>query len=126
MRVEGCSEGEQSLTQGGRATKEDTGLFVGIDVAKLRNAVALAEPGRDGEVRYYGEVDASEISMRQLFKKLASRHGRLTICYEAGPTGYGCRAAAIRDANVASGKAPAPALAMASLPPSRSPYNFAC
>ena len=69
--------------------EEDTGLFVGIDVAKLRNAVALAEPGRDGEVRYYGEVDACDIGMRQLFKKLASRHGRLTICYEAGPTGYG-------------------------------------
>ncbi len=69
--------------------EEDTRIFVGIDVAKLRNAVAVAEPGRDGEVRYYGEVDASEISMSQLFKKLATRHGRLTICYEAGPTGYG-------------------------------------
>ena len=69
--------------------EEDTGIFVGIDVAKLRNAVAVAEPGRDGEVRYYGEVDASEVSMRQLFKKLASRHGKLTVCCEAGPTGYG-------------------------------------
>ena len=38
--------------------------FVGIDVAKLRNAVAVADAGRDGEVRYFGEVDASPDSMR--------------------------------------------------------------
>jgi len=49
---------------------EDTQVFVGIDVAKLRNAVAIAEPGRDGEVRYFGEVDASEASMRQLIKSM--------------------------------------------------------
>ena len=30
--------------------------FVGIDVAKLRNAVAVADAGRDGEVRFHGEV----------------------------------------------------------------------
>ena len=33
--------------------------FVGIDAAKLRNAVAVAEAGREGEVRYIGEFDAS-------------------------------------------------------------------
>ena len=32
--------------------------FVGIDVTKLRNAVAVTDAGRDGEVRYFGEVDA--------------------------------------------------------------------
>jgi len=58
---------------------EDTQVFVGIDVAKLRNAVAIAEPGRDGEVRYFGEVDASEASMRQLIKKLAGRHCKLSF-----------------------------------------------
>lgn len=67
---------------------EDTQVFVGIDVAKLRNAVAIAESGRDGEVRYFGEVDASESSMRQLIKKFAARHYKLSFCYEAGPTGY--------------------------------------
>ena len=29
--------------------------FIGIDTSKLRNAVAVAEEGRDGEVRYLGE-----------------------------------------------------------------------
>ena len=61
--------------------------FVGIDVAKLRNAVAVADAGRDGEVRYFGEVDASPDSMRRLAAKLTAKYDRLTFCYEAGPTG---------------------------------------
>ena len=63
-------------------TKE---AFVGIDVAKLRNAVAVADAGRDGEVRFYGEVDASPEGMRRLAAKLAGRYERLHFCYEAGP-----------------------------------------
>jgi transposase len=63
--------------------------FIGIDAAKLRNAVAIAEAGRDGEIRYLGEVDASPESMRRLLAKLASKYERLHCCYEAGPTGYG-------------------------------------
>ena len=63
--------------------------FVGIDVGKLRNAVAIAEAGRDGEIRYLGEFDASPTSMRRLMAKLASKYDRLDVCYEAGPTGYG-------------------------------------
>ncbi len=63
--------------------------FIGIDVAKLRNAVAIADAGRDGEVRFYGEVDASPDSMRRLAARLAGRYQHLHFCYEAGPTGYG-------------------------------------
>ena len=40
--------------------------FVGIDVAKLRNAVAVADGGRMGEARYLGEFDADKASMRCL------------------------------------------------------------
>jgi transposase len=68
---------------------EDKEAFIGIDVAKLRNAVAIADAGREGEVRFYGEVDASPESMRRLAAKLAGRYQRLHFCYEAGPTGYG-------------------------------------
>ena len=63
--------------------------FVGIDAAKLRNAVAIADAGRDGEVRYFGEVDASSESMRRLIGKLASKYERLHFCYEAEPIAYG-------------------------------------
>jgi transposase len=63
--------------------------FIGIDTAKLRNAVAIAEAGRRGEVRYQGEVDTSEAATRKLVAGLAARYCKLTFCYEAGPTGYG-------------------------------------
>jgi transposase len=63
--------------------------FIGIDTAKLRNAVAIAEASRRCEVRYLGEVDASEAATRKLVAKLAAKYKRLSFCYEAGPTGYG-------------------------------------
>jgi transposase len=69
--------------------EDDSTVFVGIDAAKLKHAVAVAEPGRTGEVRYIGEVDASPDTVRKLLTRLAARHGRLHVCYEAGPTGYG-------------------------------------
>ena len=60
---------------------EDKEAFIGIDVAKLRNAGAIADPGRDGEVRFYGEVDASPDSMRRLAAKPAGKYQRLHFCY---------------------------------------------
>ncbi len=63
--------------------------FIGIDTSKLRNAMAIADEGRDGEVRYLGEYDATGAAMRKLVNKLADKYRRVTFCYEAGPTGYG-------------------------------------
>lgn len=63
--------------------------FIGIDTSKLRNAVAIAEAGREGEVRYLGEIDAAPGATRKLVAKLAVKYRHLTFCYEAGPTGYG-------------------------------------
>jgi transposase len=63
--------------------------FVGLDTSKLRNAVAIADGGRSGEVRYFGEIENSGTATAKLVRKLASKYGRLTFCYEAGPTGYG-------------------------------------
>ena len=64
-------------------------VFIRIDVAKLRNAIAVAEAGRDGEVRYFGEVDASDSNMQRVIQRIASKYGNAHFCYEAGPTGYG-------------------------------------
>lgn len=64
-------------------------VFIGLDVAKARHAVAVAEDGRQGEVRYVGEIGADTESVRRLVAKLEKRHGQLHFCYEAGPTGYG-------------------------------------
>ena len=66
-------------------------VFIGIDTWKLRNAVAIAEAGRRGEVRYLGEIDTSEAATRKMVAGLAAKHAELTFCYEAGPTGYGLR-----------------------------------
>lgn len=63
--------------------------FVGIDVAKSRNAIAIADAGREGEVRFFGEVDASDTSMRRVIQRTAAKFDRIHFCYEAGPTGYG-------------------------------------
>src|SRR5919204_1960600 len=63
--------------------------FVGVDTSKLRNAVAIAEGGRGGEVRYLGEIENSASATTKLVRKLATKYARLTFCYEAGPTGYG-------------------------------------
>ncbi len=59
--------------------------FIGIDSAKTRNAIALAEGGRNGEVRFFGEVDASADSMRRIAKRIAGKYERVQFCYEAGP-----------------------------------------
>jgi transposase len=61
---------------------EHSEVFVGVDAAKLRHAVAVAEEGRRGEVRYIGEVGADAESVRRLASKLEKRHGRgLHFCY---------------------------------------------
>lgn len=63
--------------------------FVGIDAAKSRHAVAVAEGGRGGEVRYLGEVDGGTASIIKTVQRIAARYDRVQFCYEAGPTGYG-------------------------------------
>ena len=56
-------------------------VFVGIDAAKMKHAVAVAEPGRNGEVRYCGEINASPAAVRKLLDRLAAKHGKLHVCY---------------------------------------------
>jgi transposase len=68
---------------------EYTEAFVGIDVAKARNAIAIAEGARGDEVRYFGEIDATVESMRRAVNRIAGKYSRVRFCYEAGPTGYG-------------------------------------
>lgn len=63
--------------------------FIGIDVAKLKNAIAIADSGREGEIRSFGEVDASDASMRRVIQRIATKFDRVHFCYEAGLTGYG-------------------------------------
>lgn len=66
--------------------------FVAFDVAKLKHAVAVADGGRSGEVRFLREIDNKPAAIERTIKKLGKRYDRLHVCFEAGPTGYGlCR-----------------------------------
>jgi transposase len=64
-------------------------VFVAFDTSKLRNAVAIADAGRAGELRFLGEIENTGVATGKLVRKLAAKYERLTFCYEAGPTGYG-------------------------------------
>ena len=63
-------------------------VYVGIDTAKAKLAVALAQGGRNGELRYLGEIENSPAAVERLVRKLERIYKTLHVCYEAGPTGY--------------------------------------
>jgi hypothetical protein len=42
--------------------KDHSEAFVAFDTCKLRNAVAIAEAGRSGEVRFLGEIDNTAVA----------------------------------------------------------------
>ena len=68
---------------------EHSEVYVAFDTAKLKHAVAIAEGGRGGEIRFVGEIENRPATIERLIRKLARRYKRLQVCFEAGPTGYG-------------------------------------
>ena len=63
-------------------------VYLGLDVHAENIAVALAEAGRDGEVRNYGEIPNTFHSVEKLLRKLGHQDKELRVCYEAGPCGF--------------------------------------
>ncbi len=63
--------------------------FIGLDTHKKTIAVAIADDGRDGEVRYFGQIANDRVAVGKLVKTLVGKYDRLSFCYEAGPCGYG-------------------------------------
>jgi transposase len=68
---------------------EHSEVFVGLDVSKLKISVAVADGGRNGEVRFFGDISSDTSSVASMIRKLGKRGAVLRFCYEAGPTGYG-------------------------------------
>jgi hypothetical protein len=64
-------------------------VYVGSDTAKLKHAVAIAEGGRQGEIRFLGEIANQPAVIERLIRKPAKRYRHLQASFEAGPTGYG-------------------------------------
>ena len=69
--------------------QKDSSVFVGLDASKLKISVALAEEGRQGEIRFLGDIENTPEAVLRLVNKLTGKYRKLQFCYEAGPTGYG-------------------------------------
>jgi hypothetical protein len=72
--------------------EKDSVFYLGVDASKAKHAIAIAAGGRDGEVRYFSEIEATPPAVERFVRKLEKKHGHLHFCYEAGsrqslPTG---------------------------------------
>ena len=54
--------------------QQNSKVFVGLDTSKLKIAVAVAEDGRQGEVRFLGEIDNTPEAVRRLVRKLSGKY----------------------------------------------------
>ena len=70
-------------------TSEQPTIYVGIDVSKDKLAVAMAGGGVHEEVLSFGTFENTPASVDRLLKRLSGRGSPVSVCYEAGPTGYG-------------------------------------
>jgi hypothetical protein len=70
--------------------QQDSEIYVGLDTSKLKISVALAEAGRSGEVRFFGDIDSTPEAVARLVAKLEKRHGQLAFAMKPGQQDMAC------------------------------------
>jgi transposase len=65
-------------------------VFVGLDTSKMKISVALAEDGRQGEVRFLGDINNTPDAVKRLVIKLTGKYQKLLFCYEPGRLAMAC------------------------------------
>src|SRR5210317_1190450 len=65
--------------------KDSTTKFIGLDVHSKTISVAIADEGREEEVRYYGTIENMAEAIDKAIKSLATTGVEFRFIYEADP-----------------------------------------
>src|SRR5580704_10628339 len=58
-RVRVVSTGRRRASNWGPAMQQESSVFIGLDTSKMKIFVDFAEEGRQGEVRFFGDIEAA-------------------------------------------------------------------
>ena len=81
-------EAVRPTTRNGDKHMKTTDKYVGLDVHKDTTVIAVANDGREGEVRLYGSISSDLKALENVLRKLGGEGVCLHVVYEAGPTGF--------------------------------------